>query len=100
MFLISILLLSLSVQRPYDTPADERESCKVLNTRAPDQYEFVRIYDVSTGQIIFQSPIKGGDSKGVYSKGDKIKIEHKWAGDRDYHSGVVVDCRNGNIIRF
>lgn len=88
------------VQLPAAVPFDGQEKCKVLNTRAPDQYEFVRVYDVSTGQIVFQSTIRGGDSKGIVAKGDTIRVEHKWAGDRDYHSGIVVPCKNGNIIRF
>jgi hypothetical protein len=100
MFLILILLSSMLVQRPSHIPLDEPEKCKVLNTRSPDQYEFVRIHDLSTGLIVFQSTIRGGDSKGVFTKGDKIRIEHKWAGDRDYHSGVVVECKNGNTIRI
>ena len=60
----------------------------------------MRVYDVSTGQIVLQSTIKGGSSRGIFPKGYKIRVEHKWAGDRDYHSSKVVECKNGNTIRI
>jgi hypothetical protein len=97
--LFEVLLLSL-VQQPYNVPFGAKPRCNVLYTGAPDRYEFFRIYEVSTGEIVLQSAIKGGDSKGVYVGSNKIKIEHKWAGDRDYHSAVVVECEKGNTIRI
>jgi hypothetical protein len=97
---LNVLFLSMVMQRPYDVPFDEQETCTVMNTGNKDQYEFVRISEVSTGKIILQSPIKGGDTRGVFSKSGKVKVEHKWAGDKDYHSAVVVSCDKGNIIKI
>ena len=98
--LVGILLLSIVLQRPADVPFDEKERCSVLNTGSPDQYEFVRIYEVGTGEIVFQSPIKGGKTAPVYVRSKRIKIEHKWAGDVDYHSAIEVDCDKGNTIKI
>ena len=97
---VYIFFVGILFQRPYDVPIDEKERCKVLYTGSPERYEFVKIYEVSTGKVVFQSAIKGGEPTGVYVGSNKIKIEHKWAGDLDYHSAVIAECDKGNVIRF
>ena len=98
--LIDVILLPLLLKQAYSVPSDAVERCNVFSTGNSDRYEFVKISEVSTGQIVLQSTIRGGQSRGVFARSDKIKIERKWAGDVDYHSAIVVTCDKGNTIRI
>jgi hypothetical protein len=95
---IGIILLAMLLEPPHDIPIHTKERCSVLSTGDPSRYIFVKIYEVSSGKIVFQSTLRGGQSKGIFVGSNKIRIERKGAGDIDYHSGIVVDCENGNTI--
>ena len=97
---LSMFLLAILTQQHYGIPYGEKEKCTVLRTGDPSRYVFVKTYEVSTGQVIFQSTLRGGQSIGIFVKSDKIKIEHKWAGDLEYHSAVVANCDRGNTISY
>ena len=91
----ALLFLAMTAQI-YDEP----ESCKVLWNGPSDEWRFVKIYEQSTGEIVFQSVVRGGESRGVYVKTPRIRVESKWAGDKNYHAGPTTDCKGGNTVRI
>lgn len=90
-----LLFLALGGQN-YDEP----ESCKILWNGPADEWRFVKVYEQSTGEVVFQSVVRGGESHGVYVKTPRIRIESKWAGDKNYHPGPTASCKGGITVRI
>lgn len=93
-----ITLLAMLFLQPHDAAFGSTETCHVASTGRPEGYTLVRIQEIETGKVVFQSTLRGGQTKDVFSGSKKIKVEHKLPGDKDYHSPVVADCKGGNTI--
>jgi len=44
--------------------------------------------------------IKAGDSRPVEVTGDKIRVDWKMPGDRNYRAGSVALCKAGNFVKI
>lgn len=91
-----LLFMVLVTQQLYDEP----ESCKIQYSGPVDEWRFLKVYEQSTGEVVLQTVIKGGDSKSVFVKTPRIVITSKWAGDKNYRSHPVTSCAGGNTIRM
>ena len=95
---VALLALTLAAQDYGDY--GEPESCKIIWAGPKDEWRFVKIYEQSTGVVVFQSVLNGGETRGIYVKTPRIRVESKWAGDRNYHAGPAADCKGGNTVRI
>jgi hypothetical protein len=75
-------------------------TCSVQNSAAPGDWRFVHVYDVKKSEIVLRQAINGGDSKEVTVSGNKIRVDHKRAGNRNYATGPVTACKDGNTVKF
>ena len=75
-------------------------TCKVQSWAAAGDWRFVDVYDVTKSEIVLRQAINGGDSKDVTVTGDRIRVNHKRSGNRNYAAGPVADCKNGNTVKF
>jgi hypothetical protein len=92
----AIILGSMLLAGPYDTGPN----CKVMYQGTPDDWRFVKVYEVATGQIVLQTVIRGGSTSDVYVASPSIRIYSKWAGDLDYKPGQPVQCEKGATVKF
>jgi hypothetical protein len=76
------------------------ETCSVQVVGAATMWKFVRAYDADTGEVVLRQAIKAGDSKDVTVSKNRLRIEFKLAGDREYHSSRVTTCEGGNTVRI
>jgi len=74
-------------------------TCKLQNASSPGTYTFVRVHDADTGKIVLSKAINGGDVVDLEVSGSRVRIEAKTAGQKDYRSGPVSICRDGNTLR-
>ena len=74
-------------------------NCKVQNASAPGAYKFVRVHDADSGAVVLRKAINGGDSVELTVSGGRVRIEFKQPGQKDYRSGPVAICRDGNTLR-
>jgi hypothetical protein len=75
------------------------ETCNVQVTGPADQWKFVHVYDVATGEIVLRQAIKSGESKPVTVSGDKVRVDWKLPGYQKYRTGPVVECKSGNTVK-
>ena len=76
------------------------ETCNVQVTGPADQWKFLHVYDVATGEIVLRQAVKSGDYKAVEVSGDKIRVDWKLAGQKEYRAGAVTQCKAGNTVRI
>ncbi|MCL6679157.1 hypothetical protein LZ519_07490 [Sphingomonas sp. RG327] len=74
-------------------------TCNIESSAPPGQWKFVKVYDVHNGEIVLQRGISGGRRYEVTAKGDRIRIDWKFAGGTHYNSGAVVTCKDGHIVK-
>jgi hypothetical protein len=91
-----IILAILLTAGPYDMAPN----CKVMYQGSPDDWRFVRIYEVASGKVVLQTVIRAGATRDVYVASPSIRIDSKWAGDVNYKAGRPVRCTNGDTVRF
>ena len=75
------------------------ETCKIEITGPKDQYKFIHVYDVATGQIVFRQAIRSGDIKEVTVSGDQVRVDWKLAGYTRYRVGAIQPCKGGNKVK-
>lgn len=91
-----LILAAMQLPGPYDGPPN----CKIMYQAAPDEWRFVKVYELSSGEVVLQTVIRGGDSREVYVASPRIRIDSKWAGDVDYKPGAQSQCAKGETIKF
>ena len=74
-------------------------TCNIESSAPPGQWKFVKVYDVHNGEIVLQRGINGGGRYEVTAKGDRIRIDWKFAGGTHYNSGAVVTCKDGLTVK-
>ena len=95
--MVEALVLALMLM---SGPPDSRPSCKILYQAPTDRWRFVKVYELSSGQVVLQTVISGGRSRDVYVASPSIRIDSKWAGDVAYRPGLPVRCADGATIRI
>jgi len=76
------------------------ETCNVQVTGPAEHWKFLHVYDVATGEVVLRQAIKAGDSRPVEVTGDKIRVDWKMPGDRNYRAGSVALCKAGNFVKI
>ena len=99
MTLGSVILTAFAAAVATGTAAPTEHECKVQSSSAPGQWKFIRIYDASTGVVIWRQAINGGDSKRVTSNGPSVRIETKLPGYIKYTPAGTHTCSGGKTIR-
>ncbi len=74
-------------------------TCNVQSTRAPGHWKFIKVYDVDTGKIVLQKVMNGGEHREVTVPGERVRVDWKLPGGKDYKHGTVALCKDGNTIR-
>jgi hypothetical protein len=74
-------------------------TCNIESSAPPGQWKFVKVYDVHNGEIVLQRGINAGRLYEVTAKGDRIRIDWKFAGGTHYNSGAVVTCKDGLTVK-
>ena len=74
-------------------------TCNVQSTRAPGHWKFVKVFDVDTGEIVFQKVIDGGKLHEVTVSGERARVDWKLPGGKDYKAGPVSSCKDGNTVK-
>ncbi len=76
------------------------DTCRVEVFGAPTIWKFIRAYDADTGEVVLRQAIKSGDGREVTISKNRLRIEFKFPGDRNYHPAQVTTCQGGNIVRI
>jgi hypothetical protein len=74
-------------------------TCNVQSTRAPGHWKFIKVYDVDTGKVVLQKVFNGGEHREVVVRGERVRVDWKLPGGKDYKPGAVVICKDGNTVR-
>lgn len=75
-------------------------TCKVKNSKPAGHWTFVQVYDADTNNVVLRQAINGGDTKNVTVSRHSVRVDHKFAGQRQYKTGAVAACKDGNTIKF
>ena len=92
----AVILALMLMSGPYDS----RPNCKIMYQAPSDRWRFIKVYEVSSGQVVLQTVISGGRSRDVYVASPSIRIDSKWAGDVAYRPGLPVSCAHGATIKI
>ena len=99
MILGSVILSALAAVLASGAAAPKEHECKVQSSLPPGQFKFVRIYDPTSGAVIWGQAVNGGDSKRVTSNGPRVRIETKLPGHTKYVPAGIHNCSGGKTIR-
>ena len=75
-------------------------NCNVQVTGPAGQWKFLEVYDLASGEVVLRQAIKSGDWKPVEAKGEKIRIDWKLGGYKNYRTGPTATCTGGNTIKI
>ena len=74
-------------------------TCKIQSTREPGHWTFLKVFDVESGEVVLQKAIEGGKYREVTAHGDRVRVDWKLPGGKDYKAGPVSPCKDGNTIK-
>jgi len=75
------------------------DTCKLQNAGPRGTYKFVRVHDADTGKVVLSKAINGGDTVDLEVSGSRLRIDAKSAGQKNYRSGPILVCKDGNTLR-
>ena len=74
-------------------------TCKLQNAAAPGSYKFVQVHDADTGAVVLRKAINGGETVELEVSGDRVRIDVKLPGHKDYKAGPVSICQADTTLR-
>lgn len=97
--ILGSFILSVFAGVMANAAAPAEHECKVQSSLPSGQWKFVRIYDPTSGAVLWSQAVNGGDIKRVTSNGPRVRIETKLPGHTRYAPAGIHNCSAGKTIR-